>query len=291
MADLSQGAGPRTLNARRELEGHPCREFHGQTSCVVCRRANRLSSTFLRLASARHMTSPRLTTDEIDELAQFLMSDATPASVMMLDTLHGYLTALAICPGHLPHTPWLSHVWSAEGDELPAFENAQQESRIVSLILRMFEDIQADLDDPDELFEPLVALVRMEDEAFRDGQRWAEGFMEAIAVHRNVWAAFLDSEENQEILEPILRLQGLARSAETGLTQEEAEQRDELTEDVSDAVEDAARWFLEQPFKTITHDDRKGCTQILSSTVTVDTCPCGSGKHFKECCGAPGRLH
>jgi uncharacterized protein len=42
-----------------------------------------------------------LSDDEMDELDQFLMSDATSDETMILDMLDGYLTAVVIGPRNL----------------------------------------------------------------------------------------------------------------------------------------------------------------------------------------------
>ncbi|MET0981463.1 MAG: UPF0149 family protein, partial [Telluria sp.] len=39
-----------------------------------------------------------LTEKEFDELDQFLLSERSPDDAMTMDTLHGYLTAIAIGP-------------------------------------------------------------------------------------------------------------------------------------------------------------------------------------------------
>jgi len=55
-----------------------------------------------------------LTDDELDELDQFLMSDATGEDAMDISMLDGFLTALAVGPSTLPPMQWMPLVWGGE---------------------------------------------------------------------------------------------------------------------------------------------------------------------------------
>ena len=57
-----------------------------------------------------------LSDQEIAELDEFLMSDATPEESMDIVTLDGFLTALVIGPGLVPPSVWLKTIWGGEGD-------------------------------------------------------------------------------------------------------------------------------------------------------------------------------
>ncbi len=232
-----------------------------------------------------------LTTDELEELTLFLLSDATPESVMMLDTLHGFLTGLAVSPGRLPQAEWLPLVWSEDGGEHPQFESARQEARIVSLIQRMLASVAGELDNPMETFEPLVALVHVGEETFRDGQQWSIGFMQAIALQQNEWTAFLALDIGQEIMLPILCLHEAGQSPVGEAAAETAKQCEEWTIALSDAVEDIAQWFLEQRLDRFAGAADNAGPLMSATPSTLDPCPCNSGRSIKECCGAPHRLH
>jgi uncharacterized protein len=57
---------------------------------------------------------------EITELDEFLMSDATPDECMDIVTLDGFLTALMIGPGLVPPSVWLEAIW---GKGEPRFDS------------------------------------------------------------------------------------------------------------------------------------------------------------------------
>ena len=60
-----------------------------------------------------------LSNAELDELAGFLVSDATPEEAMDISMLDGFLTALVVGPSVPPQERWLPMVWAdPEGAEM-----------------------------------------------------------------------------------------------------------------------------------------------------------------------------
>ena len=59
-----------------------------------------------------------LSEEEIDELDDFLMSDAVTDEAMMLDQLDGYLTAIIIGPVTLRMQDWLPGIWGGRARNL-----------------------------------------------------------------------------------------------------------------------------------------------------------------------------
>jgi len=60
-----------------------------------------------------------LSEEEIDELDDFLMSDAVSDEAMMLDQLDGYLTAIIIGPATHRMQDWLPGIWGPEEENAP----------------------------------------------------------------------------------------------------------------------------------------------------------------------------
>ena len=79
---------------------------------------------------------------EFDELDNFLLSDRSPDDAMTMDTLHGYLTAIAIGPEAIMPAEWLPHVWGEEGGA-PNWKNAKEAERIVELIMRFMNEVRS----------------------------------------------------------------------------------------------------------------------------------------------------
>ena len=209
---------------------------------------------------------------------------------MALDTLHGFLTGLVLSPVALPEALWLPFIWSDDGCNSPRFADDAQQERILSLIEGMVEQISGELDDPDEAFEPLVALVWGGDTPYEDGQMWAVGFMLAVAHCRDAWAPLLASDTGQEILKPILLLQSEAPSPLVHDSPGTLEQREEWSAELSCAVENIASWFSEHSRSYPGRDvDRQAWRPTAAPS--CQACVCGSGIPSNACCGFLRQLH
>jgi uncharacterized protein len=241
------------------------------------------------------MSSFSMTSDDLESLATFLTSDATPPTAMPPDMLHGFLTALLTGPATLPLTVWFPYIWSKDGRERPRFDDPQQGARIVNLIMRMLADIKASLDDPHGDFQPLVSLSYLGDDAYKDGRMWAVGFMEAVRLHRDEWASFLESDVGQNILEPVLLLQGKRPATGGEAPLGTAEQIQEWTTAISDAVEKSCLYFYEERLQWASFDEAESEVELGTTAPPVSAvaehCPCGSGRPYKACCGHWSRLH
>ena len=127
---------------------------------------------------------------EIHVLDEFLMSDSTPEDVLTIDELHGYLTAIICCPVPVMPSNWLTGVWQSE--EGPEFDSDEQAQEIMSLIMRMHNDI-ADALRVGEEFGPLMLESTLESgETVVVAQGWCWGFMEGMRSQFDAWKSQLD---------------------------------------------------------------------------------------------------
>lgn len=127
---------------------------------------------------------------EIHVLDEFLMSDSTPEDVLAIDELHGYLTAIICCPVLVMPSAWLTSVWQSE--EGPQFESDEQAREIMSLIMRMHNDI-ADALRVGEEFGPLMLESTLESgETVVVAQGWCWGCMEGMRSQCGAWEPHLD---------------------------------------------------------------------------------------------------
>src|ERR1035437_9844720 len=92
-----------------------------------------------------------LSDQEFNELDQFLLSDRCPDDAMTMDSLHGYLTAIAIGPETIMMSEWLPLVWG--GDGTPKFKSEKEVERMVGLIARFMNEIAITLEVAPKEFE------------------------------------------------------------------------------------------------------------------------------------------
>jgi uncharacterized protein len=237
--------------------------------------------------------STPLSDEELDELDQFLLSEAVSDEAMLLDTLDGYLTAIVIGPATILPSQWLPGIWGGGEDDAPVYESMEQAQRILALVMRHMNGIIWTLQYDADAFDPLLnSMVYGEDpREYLDGEMWAHGFMQGIELCRQEWQSLFDDPAAREALRPI-RLLGANELTEDeeALTRWPA-QREELSKQLAASVAAIYRFWL--PRREEQHE------RLVASTFRRegpkpgrnDPCPCGSGKKFKKCCGAASTLH
>ena len=229
---------------------------------------------------------------EMNELDQFLCSDATSDEVMMIDCLDGYLTAILAGPTSLSMNQWLSGIWGQNPEDAPHFETMEHAQRIIDLIMRHYNGIIWGLQGGPDAFEPIFNTVQYPDnpDEVLDGEMWAHGFMRGVELCRSDWQPLFDDPNGRQWLRPIVLLGAEeVTPEEEGLVRWPA-QREALAKQIPASVVEIYRFWL--PYRQAVHD-------LLVSNIKRkqpkvgrnDPCPCGSGKKFKKCCGASETLH
>lgn len=231
---------------------------------------------FRRLQSAVDLSDP-LTEEELQELEEFL-NTVDNEECMNLSMLDGYLTALAIAPNNLPPSQWLPQVWGGE----PEWATKQQAERMLELVFRHANALLFYLRDDPDYFEPILYETEGEPPLVDD---WCAGFVAAMALDESAWQPLMETEEGEQWLYPIL-LFGTDAGWEERQAHPEMEARmEEVAASLGDSVLAIQAWSLplRKAGSTVRRDEPK--------VGRNDLCPCGSGRKFKRCCGAPERLH
>lgn len=221
-----------------------------------------------------------LSDKEFKELDQFLLSDRCAEDGMTMDTLHGYLTALAIGPQEVVLTEWLPRVWGADAEHAPKFKNDKECERIVGLIARFMNEIAITFEVAPKEYEPLFCEHEWEGRSLLDGEAWAWGFWEGINLREEAWAPIWSSN-----LAPIMRpiyLLGAEEVEENEMELvDDPVKRHKLAVEMEAAIPEIYKFWL--PHR------KSAVVQVQRDAPKVgrnDDCPCGSGKKFKKCCGA-----
>lgn len=225
-----------------------------------------------------------LSDKEFDELDQFLLSKAVGDDGMTMDALHGYLTAIAIGPDIIPLSEWLPNVWGLDGAQ-PKFESEKQKEQIINLIARFMNEIVLTFEVAPKEFEPLFCVYDLNGQEIIDGETWAWGFWEGMHLRSSAW-----EDLNTSPLAPLLRPIYLLGAEE--ITEEETKLVDDQGKCHKLAVEvEAAIPHLYQYWKPIRAEAQKNAELHPTKQGPDEVCNCGSGKKFKNCCGAGPTVH
>lgn len=221
-----------------------------------------------------------------------------------LEALDGFITALHCSPRALAPAEYLPVLLGE--DYLGAFASTPQFAEFIAYFNRRWHDVAAclarpveDLTDPGALvpmlndWEATLADMTPEEQAevaaldiAYYGMAWAEGFLWAVEYWEDDWtlpAGHALEEKLDDLLDPFYIL-----------TIPDAEQAEHERKHTRQEWVGAALWgaydlreFWQRMPDYITREP------ILTAPEPGrnDPCPCGSGKKFKKCCGAPEKLH
>jgi uncharacterized protein len=249
----------------------------------------------------------------LDQLELLLAHQRSVTPALPLDALHGFVTALAIT-GHPDDIDewgaWVidpTAVQSAETSSEPVEDDTT--SQLLSLIEDLLAQVEADLDDPDYHFKPVVRVYRSDGEQYSDGGVWCAGFLRGIAHAADQWHSFLRQPGADRLLWPIRQLaddDGLAAIALSDATLQARAgrspstlQREALTEQLPHTIEALAQAFLDfdlaERFGELDcvefHRPEDSRAELEAAWRKDEPCPCGSGKKFLTCCGGQRVLH
>ena len=247
---------------------------------------------------------------DLERLDSLLEIHAVPNDGMSLEMLDGFLSALIVGPESVLPSEFLPVVWNHE----PTWDSPEQAEEMFRLIMGLWNDIVARLQielDEDNLDAhaaamPLLAYPALDEdeegaEASADidrnpfasapadfplGAAWALGFLRGVGLRQQAWETW--SEENDFVEDDLGMLEALAlfspeQAQELGLDPADIppfNDRLDLIADLPAMLQDLN--MLRLTPKTVRRAETPGRN---------DPCPCGSGKKFKLCCGAPQNLH
>ncbi|HWU76686.1 MAG TPA: YecA family protein [Rhodanobacter sp.] len=135
---------------------------------------------------------------ELDELDRYLRAH-TGEGDLLLDGVHGLLSALAVGPLLVLPDEWLPEVLHEP------FADEDEGNRVLELLAKLNDSISAELDV--DAYEPILGEVVLETGLMLSAAGWCEGFSRGIDLRAALWENRL-SEDPQlmELLGPVMAL-------------------------------------------------------------------------------------
>jgi uncharacterized protein len=206
--------------------------------------------------------------------------------ICMLD---GYLTAIAIGPETVFPSQWLPGIWGDAGQ--PNFDSREHVEQILKLIVRYFNQIVITFMDAPEQFRPF--LCEFEDkngEVMISAEEWCVGFSLGVELQSKAWEPLFEDKVASELLTPIIAFSLEEATKELREGPDAAETEAAMIAMLPIAVQGIHAYWLpvrekRAPGLVKENIPLGGSTKAARNA----SCPCGSGKKFKKCCGAPGR--
>jgi uncharacterized protein len=219
-----------------------------------------------------------LSESEQEQLEALLGSDIFRGEAMQLDELQGLFFAVASAPDLIAPSRWMPEALG----EAPAYADTGQARQVLELVMRFYnQSVRAAATEEFDLI-----LYRTET-GEADYAAWCGGYLTGVDLAETDWYEAGDPDDVGELLFPLLVLAD-ALPEEEKRAIKPAEWR-RLVHSCEESLPDTLvriheYWkVLRSPPLTVRREAPK--------TGRNDPCPCGSGKKFKQCCGAPGVLH
>jgi uncharacterized protein len=195
---------------------------------------------------------------ELEELDRFLRAHAGDED-LLLDGVHGFLTALAVGP--LPAKPeeWLPEILH------DPFGNPAEGERVLTLLARLNDAIAPELETG--AYEPILGELDGEEGAppMFTARGWCEGFSRGIDLRASAWEARLGQDSQlMELLGPIIAL-----AIDDGIFESDAEfaplsdeEYDECIAQIPAAVAAVAEYWREHP---LTDEERNAPPDVAAA--------------------------
>lgn len=259
------------------------------------------------------------TTQEKKNLKQLLACAVNQDEVLSLDGLHGFLFGLAIIPEHIMPSEWLFSIF---GEEMLEIGKLNEGDRLLGNLFNILNRMSVANDNEELTFPFDFNTVKNKD--IQRVQEWAHGLFLATNLRPEIWGMddeeeIDDEEQHEEELndetvfdvnildgedveivtcfaiimgvafpERIPELFDNASNNPDALDRKDPELEAKLFAMLPDAVA-----TLQEHAKAVRDDlvvQKADNYQDLPQPLRVEigsniSCPCGSGKNYKQCCG------
>jgi uncharacterized protein len=216
----------------------------------------------------------------LQELDDILCSDIAPENAMDASTLEGFLTALVIGPSVVPPSQYMPWIWDMyEGKEEAVYDSIEQAQNTMNLVMAVWNNIAETFSTDPSSFEP--AYFRAVEWGAAE---WCEGFLMGTQLFDDSWAGLWMKEP--KLVTPFLRL-GDETGMEITLKEKDSEKWRNAVPDSLVAIHGYWLEHRTNPAGGLTSTPVRREQKVGRN----DPCPCGSGKKYKKCCGAPPTIH
>ena len=230
------------------------------------------------------MGTPRpndpLTDAELDRLEDFL-DRCKSDKAMNVEELDGFFAALIAGPELVMPSEYYPEIFGGNLADARNFSTLEEARDVLGLMMRHWNTIAGTLNRNDVY----VPILIQDEHGVARGNDWARGFMRGMEMRHDAWADLVNDDAHGGCLIPVFMLyhehddDPLMRTNTIG-----NEQREKIIMHMTAGITQAYRYFKERsPMNPEAH--RTGYRSSTPKTGRNESCPCGSGKKYKRCCG------
>jgi len=132
------------------------------------------------------MSTDVLNEEELDYLDELLQNYGNDNSILDVNELDGFMTALVLSPTDVPMTAWYPAIWGGEQHE-PELDSEDEAEQVEELLTRMHDSLQEQLAEAPEEFTALFYEGDYQGRTITVVEEWCFGFMRGFQLAR--WPA------------------------------------------------------------------------------------------------------
>lgn len=232
-----------------------------------------------------------LSDTELQELGDFLDSDAVPFDAMDMGTLDGFLTCVVIAPELVLPSEWLPRVYGQS--EEPCFSSLAEAKRVTDLIMRFYNQIALIFEDNPDDFLPLLYDYEEDGKQKTSAEEWCIGFSLGVHMRTKAWQPLMEDPEFSELLAPIVAFSYQPAWEEVTSGRDADEVRQALVAILPEAVK-----AIHQYWQAEREEDKNKGRGVVTKNARLGggakrrrTAPSGggSGKKSRKCSGRPAK--
>jgi len=208
---------------------------------------------------------------EFAELGELLAAIPEPLDPFVLDEADGFVAGIAVQAAVIPSEEWLRFVFDAEGHRWGEDKPSPERARAGALLVRREAAVRGALAEFGS-FDPWLAdAADAEDPVVATVAPWVAGFLSALDIFP------LDDADDQ--------VEGVVSRLERYLTTPVLDRPPSIDTAITDVMLGVFALYQRS------EEQRYRVAPVQRGTPKVgrnEPCPCGSGRKWKQCHGAPG---
>jgi uncharacterized protein len=225
---------------------------------------------------------PSLSEAEIERLTALLAANANPGA-LSLEEVDGFFCALIASPSLVMPHEYLPVILGGTLEGAGLLDDLAAVQEMMGLLMRYWNAIAHDFEH--ETFHRGY-LSESDQERVR-GRAWARGYLRGIRLAPAGWSRILQDDDEQLVrFIPIVAGEADPAWPKEPLTEEKT---NAMLTDIFAGAARAYRYFKADrlAFAQAAQQRSQPYERAGAKVGRNDPCPCGSGKKYKRCCGAP----
>lgn len=229
---------------------------------------------------ARPQKKQSLHPSELEYFDAFL--EGLEGPVRSFEALDGFFCALICGPRAVPPPQYIDLIMGSGG----AFQNEAQAQKVTDLIFRHFNSIVDQLQSTYRTDDIYVPALIVDEHGEPNGREWASGFMSGVNLSADGWPALMADSTLNQMIAPMVTLTATQDLDPTQHSPNLApKNREDLLEDMFVGLSDIYAHFAADRQASAAASTPQTIRRENNKIGRNDSCPCGSGKKFKQCCG------